>query len=103
VSLVRPIAEPLIDAARAVRTERPEARRPVEGPDFGELLARRLEATNATVRTADQQVQTMVETQGANLHETMIALEKADIAMRLTVRVGTLLVEAYREVSRMQV
>ncbi len=97
---IRAISGPLLAAARNARpTQRPSA---ADG-SFNNVLADQLRATNAAVRGGDQAVDAMVETQGANLHETMIALEKADIAMRLTVRAGSLLVDAYREVSRMQI
>ncbi len=56
----------------------------------------------------DLQVAADVETQklangDGNLHETMLALEKADIAMRLAMKVRTKLVEAYNDVMRMTV
>ena len=38
-----------------------------------------------------------------NIHETMIALNKADIAFRMTLQVRNKLVEAYQEIIRMQV
>ncbi len=40
---------------------------------------------------------------GGNLHETALALEKADIALRVAMKVRNKLVEAYQEVMRMQV
>ena len=45
----------------------------------------------------------MVETQGANLHEAMIALSRAEIALRVTTKIGQKLVGAYQEISRMQI
>ena len=38
-----------------------------------------------------------------DLHEAIIAVEKADIALRLTAQVTQRAVEAYKEISRMQV
>src|SRR5258708_7556219 len=38
-----------------------------------------------------------------NIHETMIAAEKADIALRLMVQVRNKIIEAYQEVMKMQV
>lgn len=73
------------------------------GPDFQQVLKERLQQANQEVKAADQAVEEMIQTQGANLHETMIALEKADIAVRLTTKVGEKLVRAYKEVSQIQV
>jgi len=38
----------------------------------------------------------------AEVHETMIALQKADISMRLLLAIRNKVIEAYREISRMQ-
>ena len=70
---------------------------------FAQTLAEGISAADGTLKEADASVEQMVESNGANLHETMIALEKADIAARLTIKIGTKLVQAYREVSQMQV
>jgi flagellar hook-basal body complex protein FliE len=38
-----------------------------------------------------------------NIHETMIAAEKADLSLRLMVQVRNKIIEAYQEVMKMQV
>jgi flagellar hook-basal body complex protein FliE len=40
--------------------------------------------------------------QTANLHETMIALEKADVSFQLMLQVRNKIVGAYEEIMRMQ-
>lgn len=70
---------------------------------FRDTLRRAVGAVNEQAHTADAAAQNMVAGQGANLHETMIELEKADLSVRLAVRIGQKLVQAYQEVSRMQV
>lgn len=71
--------------------------------DFGQILADGVEAANQTVKAGDAAVEQMVQSGGGNLHETMIALDKAEIATRLTVKVGQKLVTAYREISQINV
>ena len=51
---------------------------------------------------ADQQ-SSMVAAGAGNLHEMAISLEKADVAMRLAVKVRNKVVEAYNEIMRMGV
>jgi flagellar hook-basal body complex protein FliE len=51
---------------------------------------------------ADQQA-TQVAAGGGNLHEMALALEKADVGMRLAVRVRNKVVETYNEIMRMGV
>ena len=69
---------------------------------FGDALVNALRSTNEDIVAADTAAQNLVEGQGGNLHETMIAIEKADISMRFTMRIAQKLVQAYQEVSRMQ-
>jgi flagellar hook-basal body complex protein FliE len=73
------------------------------GAMFRDTLRRAVGAVNEQAHSADAAAQTMVAGNGANLHETMIELEKADLSVRLAVRIGQKLVQAYQEVSRMQV
>jgi flagellar hook-basal body complex protein FliE len=41
--------------------------------------------------------------QAPSVHDTMIAMEKADVSLRLTTKVRNKVVEAYQEIMRMQV
>ena len=76
---------------------------PASGPSsFGDALAQALSSTDALQQEADAQA-TKVALGGGNLHETALALEKADIALRVATRARNKLVEAYQEVMRMSV
>jgi flagellar hook-basal body complex protein FliE len=88
-------------AAAAQSPQKPKSA--AGGEAFAEALENGVQKVNAEVKNADNSVQQMVESRGANLHEAMIALERADIAARFTSKVGQKLVQAYQEVSRMQV
>ena len=60
--------------------------------------------TAGTVQQADASATALaVGDPQAGLHETMIAVEKADIAFRAFTAVKNRAVEAYREVMRMQI
>jgi len=52
---------------------------------------------------ADTSIEQLVAGNTKNLHETMIALEKADISFRLMMEVRNKIIEAYHEIMRMQV
>lgn len=73
------------------------------GALFRSTLRRAVDGVNDRVHSADAAARQMVASNGANLHETMIEIEKADLSVRLAVRIGQKLVQAYQEVSRMQV
>ncbi|MCC6748482.1 MAG: flagellar hook-basal body complex protein FliE [Deltaproteobacteria bacterium] len=71
------------------------------GAAGGETFADLLKQVAATDATANQATQGYANGQHQNLHETMLALEKADISFSLLVSVRNKLLEAYREVMRM--
>ena len=48
-------------------------------------------------------IQDFVTGDTRNIHETMLAVGKADLAFRLTMQVRNKMVEAYQEVMRLQV
>jgi len=80
-------------------TPRPAADR--ESGFAGEL-GKALSAVERVQQEADREAE-KVALGGGNLHETALALEKADVALRLATKVRNKLVEAYQEVMRMPV
>ena len=74
-----------------------------EGPSFADTLAQSLDKVNTLQKDADVAIQDFVAGDTRNIHETMIAVGKADLAFRLTMQVRNKMVEAYQEVMRTQV
>jgi len=70
---------------------------------FGALFANGLESVNARLQAADAGLQGLALGNAGSLHEVMIRVEEADIAMRFVMQVRTRLLEAYQDVMRMQV
>jgi flagellar hook-basal body complex protein FliE len=54
-------------------------------------------------KDADAKMQALATGRSHNLHETMIATEKADLALRLMVQVRNKVIDAYQEIMKMQV
>ena len=79
------------------------ARALVEGPKFAEVLQGTVETVNRFQQEADTAARDFAAGEPQSLHETMIALEKADISFRLLNQVRNKAVEAYQEVMRMQI
>lgn len=69
---------------------------------FAEVLGQAVAGVDELQGEADRSAQ-HVALGGGNLHETALALEKADVAMRVAVKVRNKLVEAYQDVMRMTV
>jgi flagellar hook-basal body complex protein FliE len=73
------------------------------GKSFAATLKDAVGQVNEAQKTSDVKMQELATGQSQNIHETMIAAEKADIALRLMVQVRNKMIEAYQEMMRMQV
>lgn len=84
-----------------------EARlRPAGGTDqkdFAAVLQTAVEDVQRLQQDAGDAVRALVVGQAPSLHDTMIAMEKADISLRLLTQVRNKVVEAYQEIMRMQI
>ncbi len=85
-----PRAEPLAPATKG------------GGESFAHALGEALGQVAQLQQAADGEAAKLAGGAG-NLHETALALEKADIGMRVAMKVRNKLVEAYQEVMRMSV
>ena len=76
-----------------------------EEPDkgFGLLLKKSINEINQLHKEADKAVVDLASGNKKNIHQTMIALEKADVSFQLMMQVRNKIIEAYNEVKRMQV
>ncbi|HEY4183998.1 MAG TPA: flagellar hook-basal body complex protein FliE [Polyangia bacterium] len=73
------------------------------GPgSFAETLGGALQKVDQLQIDADGQAE-KVALGGGNLHEMTLALEKADISMRLAMKVRNKMIDAYQEIMRMSV
>ena len=72
-----------------------------KGPaEFGKLIKGAINKVNGLEREADRSIVDLLQGK-ADIHETMIALQKADISMRLLLTVRNKVIDAYREIMRM--
>lgn len=72
------------------------------GPSFSEELANALAGLEGLMQAADRE-STKLALGAGNLHEAALALEKADVAMKLAIKARNKVVEAYQDVMRMNV
>ncbi len=97
---------PIPALGRELPSVEPAEPRPrADGPGtsgFAGALGRALEAVDGAQLAADRQAES-VALGGGNLHEVALALEKADVAMKVAVKARNKLVEAYQEIMRMSV
>ena len=72
------------------------------GPGFGESLSRLVNAVDSTSESANTAIDQMLDGSG-DVHTAMIALQRSELALQLTVQVRNKLVQAYQDIMKMPV
>jgi flagellar hook-basal body complex protein FliE len=75
----------------------------VKPGSFAQTLDHYLKDVNNTLKDSEKLTTQMITGEGKNLHNVMIAAQKASVALQLTVTVRDKALEAYQEVMRMQI
>lgn len=70
---------------------------------FVDWVTKEAESLNTQLLQAQQGVQRLATGDAANLHDVMLQLEQARLALQLATQVRSRVIEAYQEVMRMQV
>ena len=70
---------------------------------FGELLSSMVDQVNETQIAGDKAIENMLTGRAQHLHEVMIAVEQADISLRMAVQIRNKALTAYEEIMRMQI
>lgn len=68
---------------------------------FGKVIKSAIDNVSGMEKDADKSILNLLQGK-EEVHSTMIALQKADISMRLLLSVRNKVIEAYREIMRMQ-
>ncbi|MCW2277946.1 flagellar hook-basal body complex protein FliE [Heliophilum fasciatum] len=97
ISMLKPLT-PMIE-----RETTGPAKATVEGQNFGDFLQSAVKGVQQLEKEANQQAVALVSGQSNDLHQVMIAAEKASMAVQLTVQVRNKAIEAYNEIMRLQV
>ncbi|OFZ39168.1 MAG: flagellar hook-basal body complex protein FliE [Bdellovibrionales bacterium RIFOXYD12_FULL_39_22] len=70
---------------------------------FTEMLVDSMSEVNKLQSEANVAMEKLASGESKNLHETMLAVEKADIAFKTMNQVRLKVIEAYKEIMRMQI
>ena len=101
------IDNPVIGQMERSLSETPKQKTPIEtttgAPSFHDMVEKAFNKVNKLQFDANRSVAEIATGGTASIHETMIALEKANLSFQLMMQVRNKVVEAYREVMRMQV
>ncbi|MCK5072378.1 MAG: flagellar hook-basal body complex protein FliE [Bacteriovoracaceae bacterium] len=69
---------------------------------FSEMLVNSISEVNNLQQEANKAIEKLATGKSKNIHETMLSVEKADIAFRTMNQIRSKVIEAYKEVMRMQ-
>jgi len=73
-----------------------------ENSEFGKILSDALKSVNDQQKNVEKLSDDFATGKVSNIHELIVEAEKASISLRLTVEVRNRIVDAYREIMRMQ-
>ncbi|MCC6158257.1 MAG: flagellar hook-basal body complex protein FliE [Deltaproteobacteria bacterium] len=76
---------------------------PTSGPTFSDVLKKAIEDVSGLEKDADAALQQLAQGRHDNLHEAMIALQKADLSFKAMMEIRDKLISAYQEIMRMTV
>lgn len=76
---------------------------PQEGKSFADTLKDAVASVDQLQKEADVQMQKLATGENKNIPEVLIAVEKADIALKLMLQVRNKIIDAYQEIMKMQV
>jgi len=70
---------------------------------FSDALRNSISEVNTAQTQADHAIKELISGRSKNIHETLLAVEKADSSLKLMMQVRNKILDAYKEVMRMQV
>ena len=73
------------------------------GVNFSDILRNSVGQVNEMQTQANTAISELVAGRNKNIHETMLSIERADDSLKLMMQVRNKILDAYREIMRMQV
>lgn len=89
-------------AATGTAAAKPAAAAAADGQSFGESLMSLVESVEQSGADANRAVADMLDKSG-DVHDAMIALQRAEMTLQLTVQIRNKLVNAYQDIMRMPI
>ena len=74
-----------------------------DGSSFFKVLKNSINQVNTHQQQADVAISNLVSGRTKNIHETMLAVERADASLKMLMQVRNKILDTYREIMRMQV
>jgi flagellar hook-basal body complex protein FliE len=89
--------------AKDFNVETPGVKESGDSKTFGDFLQDSIGKVNALQQDANIAMEKLASGESQNLHETLLAVEKAEIAFKTMNQVRSKVIDAYREIMKMQI
>ena len=100
--MITPI-ERTIAAIQPLETRAPGPEPGADGPNFANMLKEQLNEMVDLHNTAEQAQQNFLTGEITDIGEVVLAIQQADIALNFAIELRNKVIEAYMEISRMQI
>lgn len=80
-----------------------EIQTPESGDSFADMLTKAVNSVDESMKGAEQSMQDFVAGKTDNVHDVMINMQRAQLSFQMMVEVRNKAIEAYQELSRMQI
>lgn len=94
---IRPFQEVKLSPERSEMGSNPS------GESFADMLTRAVGNVDQTMKESDQNVQDFIAGKTDNVHDVMISMQRAQLSFQMMVEMRNKAIEAYHEISRMQI
>lgn len=74
-----------------------------EAPKFKDVMTGMVKELDATVKAPDQVLQNALVGQGADVHDVMIAMSKAELGVNIASQITTKVIQSYEKIIAIQV
>ncbi len=85
------------------KIDRHDGQEKVKGDSFDEILKQSLDEVNKLQNKADKSIEAIASGKMENIQDAVMAIEKADVSLKLLTEIRNKAIEAYKEIMRMQV
>jgi flagellar hook-basal body complex protein FliE len=88
--------------SRALNLEKATESKSSEGSSFISTLKEKLDEVNEKQLAAEAATEAFIKGEDVDIHQVMLVTEEAKLSLQLAVQIRNKLVEAYQEISKMQ-
>lgn len=92
-----------LERGREVQRESTQGAGTADGESFADLLGGAIQGVDGAMKESDQLTADFVAGETENVHDVMIAMQRSQVSFQMMVEIRNKILDAYNEISRMQI